>query len=103
MSLRAKLIQSSYRYPVGSTNTSDRAALIRNALLPLLGEIDARPYDVNDDNSWQTLREQCFAWADTFMVELRIEQAAHERGACLEGLAAVLERWADYELLDSES
>ncbi len=38
------------------------------------------------------MREILFEWADVLLEELGVEQPANERGACLEGLAAILER-----------
>jgi hypothetical protein len=66
--------------------------IIRNDLLPLLMEIDVRPYDAKKDVAWAGVREACFDWAEILLLELNVEQAANERGACLEGLAGVMER-----------
>lgn len=66
--------------------------MIRNDLLPLLVEVDKRPFDPRDEPGNAALREVCFHWAEVVLLELKVEQAANERGACLEGLAAVMER-----------
>jgi hypothetical protein len=62
-------------------------------LVGLLAELDRRAYDPAQEASgvYGVLRRGCFDWAETLLEELRTEQPAHERGACLEGLAAVIE------------
>ena len=74
------------------STATDRANSIRTELLPILVEVDKRLFDDRDDGGSLALREMCFEWTDTLLFELQIEQAANERGACLEGLAAILER-----------
>jgi hypothetical protein len=63
----------------------------------LVAEIDKRYYDSRptgeEASSKRILREKCFEWIDTLFFELQVEQPAGERGACLEGFAAILERW----------
>jgi len=86
-----KLKQSSFRYPSGSSSSADRAILIREDLLPLLVEVEKHPHSSSDEPGNASLREACFSWADALLQEMRVEQAANERGACLEGLAAVME------------
>ena len=54
-------------------------------------EIDKRVYQ-DEDHSYKMLREQSFQWIDALLGELKVEQAANERGACLEGLGSVLEK-----------
>ena len=54
-------------------------------------EIDKRPYDPREEGTNNLLRESCFEWIDTLLIELRVEQPANERGACLEGLSSMLE------------
>lgn len=74
------------------TVASDRAMLVRNELLPLLAEIEKHNI-IKNDHATKMLQNQCFEWINEMMFELRVEQAANERGASLEGLAAVLERF----------
>ena len=78
-----------FRAPAAIVSASDKSSLLRNDLLPLLSEIDHRP--LREDIANKALREQCFAWIDQLNKELKVEQSANERGACLECLAAVLE------------
>lgn len=73
------------------TVASDRAMLIRSDLLPILAEIEKRKIAKNE-HSTKMLQDQCFEWINEMMFELRVEQAANERGASLEALAAVFER-----------
>ncbi|WWD18062.1 hypothetical protein CI109_102509 [Kwoniella shandongensis] len=80
-----------FRYPSQGTTSADRAAMLRNDLLSLMVEVDKRAYDAREEPAYVMLREACFEWADVLLFELRIEQPANERGACLEGLAAVVE------------
>ncbi|KAK4685823.1 hypothetical protein P7C73_g4314, partial [Tremellales sp. Uapishka_1] len=75
-----------YRYPTQATSSSERAGIIRNELLSVMVEIEKR-----GDEAHAALREMCFEWAETLLFELKVEQPANERGACLEGLAAVME------------
>lgn len=65
--------------------------MLKSDLLPLLLEIDRRPYDPKDELAYSALRHSLFEWADALMFELQIEQSANERGACLEALATVIE------------
>lgn len=55
-------------------------------------EIEKRGCDLRDDMTNRQMREILFEWADVLLEELGVEQPANERGACLEGLAAILER-----------
>lgn len=82
-----------FRYPPQHLSAVERANLLRADLIGLLGELDRRGYVPADDVSGlnTVLRQICFDWADTLLDELRVEQPAHERGACLESLAAILE------------
>lgn len=57
----------------------------------MLHEGEKRGFDAFDDAGNAALRAVCFDWADALLFELRVEQPAIERGACLEGLAAILE------------
>ncbi len=59
----------------------------------LLAEIEKRAYNPRDEMNNRALREIAFDWAESLLYELRVEQAANERGACLEGLAAVMEKY----------
>jgi hypothetical protein len=81
----------SFRAPSSSTTSAERANIVRNHLLPLITEIDKRTYEIGD-HSCKMLREQSFQWIDALLVELKVEQAAAERGACLEGLGSVFEK-----------
>ena len=72
-------------------SSGDRANLIRNRLLVTLNEIEKRPASTKEEVN-RALREVAFDWAESLLYELRVEQAANERGACLEGLGSVLER-----------
>ncbi|KAK8865757.1 hypothetical protein IAR55_000904 [Kwoniella newhampshirensis] len=80
-----------FRYPSQGITSADRAAMLRNDLLTLMIEVDKRAYDASEETAYVLLREACFEWADALLFELRVEQPANERGACLEGLAAVVE------------
>jgi hypothetical protein len=82
---------ASFRYPASATQTVDRASVVRNKLLQILLEADKRGFDTFDHTGNASLRSVCFDWADALLFELRVEQPAIERGACLEGLAAILE------------
>lgn len=66
--------------------------MIRSDLLPLLRELAKKPYNPNEEVANAPLRDVCFEWADVLLWELRLDQAANERGACLEGLASIVER-----------
>ncbi|WVW82100.1 hypothetical protein I302_104105 [Kwoniella bestiolae CBS 10118] len=81
----------SFRYPSTGVTSADRATMLRNDLLNLMLEIDKRAYDQSEEQAYTILRAACFDWADALLFELRVEQPANERGACLEGLAAVVE------------
>ena len=82
-----------YRFPPSHLAAPDRANLVRNDLVGLLAELDRRGYEAAQEaiGVYGVLRRGCFDWAETLLDELRTEQPAHERGACLEGLAAVIE------------
>lgn len=64
-------------------------------------EIDKRVYQ-DEDHSYKMLREQSFQWIDALLGELKVEQAANERGACLEGLGSVFEK-SVYKSRDSST
>ncbi|WWC86062.1 uncharacterized protein L201_000933 [Kwoniella dendrophila CBS 6074] len=81
----------SFKYPSQGFTSADRATLLRNELLDLILEVDKRAYDQSEEQAYAMLRVACFEWADALLFELRVEQPANERGACLEGLAAVVE------------
>jgi hypothetical protein len=80
-----------FRYPSAGTTAIDRINTLKNELLPLLFEVEKRPYDPSDDSGNQALRSSMFEWSDALLFELQIEQTANERGACLEALSAVME------------
>ncbi|WVQ97110.1 hypothetical protein IAU59_004220 [Kwoniella sp. CBS 9459] len=80
-----------FRYPSQTTTSVDRASMLRNRLLRLLSELERRCYDPAEEQTYDKLRATCFEWADAILFELRVEQPANERGACLEGLAAIVE------------
>ncbi|OCF33327.1 hypothetical protein I316_05068 [Kwoniella heveanensis BCC8398] len=80
-----------FRYPSQTTTSADRAMMIRNDLLTLMVEIDKRSYNPAEEQTYAMLRSACFEWADALLFELGVEQPANERGACLEGLAAIVE------------
>jgi hypothetical protein len=82
----------SFKYPPPQTTSTDRANLVRNELLPLVVELEKRSYDQLDERSNVPLREACFSWAEALLFDLQVEQPANERGACLEGLAGIMER-----------
>lgn len=79
-----------YRYPMQGGGP-ERSMIIRNELMVYVAEVDRRCYDRREEQTYRDLREVCFDWADSLLFELRVEQPANERGACLEGLAAILE------------
>jgi hypothetical protein len=80
-----------FRYPTQTGSGPERSGIIRNKLLVLIQEVDRRCYSHHEEAAYRDLREVCYDWADSLLFELRVEQPANERGACLEGLAAVLE------------
>jgi hypothetical protein len=80
-----------FRYPTAGTTAIDRINTLKNELLPLLFEIEKRPYEINDEAGNSALRTSMFEWSDALLFELQIEQSANERGACLEALSAILE------------
>lgn len=80
-----------FRYPSAGTTAVDRINMLKNELMPLLMEIDKRPFEAHDDSGNAALRSSMFEWSDALLFELQIEQTAHERGACLEALSAVME------------
>jgi len=80
-----------FRYPSAGTTAIDRINTLKNELLPLLFEVEKRPYDSTDDYGNTALRSSMFEWSDALLFELQIEQTANERGACLEALSAVME------------
>lgn len=79
-----------FRYPMQGGGP-ERSMIIRNELLVYIGELDKRCYSRTEERVYEDIRDICFFWAESLLYELRAEQAANERGACLEGLAAVLE------------
>lgn len=79
-----------FRHPMQSGGP-ERSMIIRSELLVYVAEIDKRCYDPREEPQYRELREFCYDWADSLLFELRNEQPANERGACLEGLAAILE------------
>ena len=80
-----------FRYPSQNASSADRANLIRNELMPQMAEVEKRPIASQNQASVSATRDACFAWIDALMLELQVEQPANERGACLEGLAAMIE------------
>lgn len=80
----------SFRYPMQGGGP-ERSMTIRNELLLYCSELDKRCYSRKEEAQYHDLREVCFEWGDALLYELRVEQPANERGACLEGLAAILE------------
>nr|XP_019014772.1 uncharacterized protein I206_00858 [Kwoniella pini CBS 10737]OCF53553.1 hypothetical protein I206_00858 [Kwoniella pini CBS 10737] len=80
-----------FRYPSQGVTSADRATMLRNDLLNVMLEVDRRAYDSAEEPAYIMLRAACFEWCDALLFELRVEQPANERGACLEGLAAVIE------------
>ena len=80
-----------FRYPTAGTTAIDRINTLKNELLPLLFEIEKRPYESSDESGNSALRTSMFEWSDALLFELQIEQSANERGACLEALSAVME------------
>jgi len=80
-----------FRHPSAGTTAVDRINTLKNEFLPLLFEVEKRPYDAQDDIGNQALRSSMFEWSDALLFELQIEQTANERGACLEALSAVME------------
>ncbi|WWC58416.1 uncharacterized protein I303_100956 [Kwoniella dejecticola CBS 10117] len=80
-----------FRYPSQGVTSADRATMLRNDLLNMMLEVDRRAYDPSEEPAYLMLRAACFEWCDALLFELRVEQPANERGACLEGLAAVVE------------
>ncbi|EIW72637.1 hypothetical protein M231_06537 [Tremella mesenterica] len=79
-----------FRHHSQTSSPTDRANLVRNELLGHMSELEKRPI-VPGDAGVAAVREVGFAWIDAFMLELQVEQPANERGACLEGLAAMIE------------
>jgi hypothetical protein len=65
--------------------------VIREELLVHIGELDRRCYKPQEEVQFRELRIVCFEWADVLLNELGVEQPANDRGACLDGLAAILE------------
>jgi hypothetical protein len=80
-----------FRYPSAGTTAIDRINTLKNELLPLLFEVEKRPYVSADESGNTSLRSSMFGWSDALLFELQIEQTANERGACLEALSAVME------------
>ena len=80
-----------FRYPSAGTTAADRINMLKNDFMPLLLEIEKRPFDTQDEAGNGALRSVLFEWSDALLFELQIEQSAHERGACLEALSAVME------------
>lgn len=80
-----------FRYPSAGTTAVDRINMLKNDFMPLMLEIEKRPFDGHDETGNAALRSSLFEWSDALLFELQIEQAAHERGACLEALSAVME------------
>ncbi|KAK6905515.1 hypothetical protein I203_106344 [Kwoniella mangroviensis CBS 8507] len=91
LAMEVERLLYSFRYPSTGVTSADRATLLRNDLLNLMLEVDKRAYDPSEEQAYTMLRAACFEWADALLFELRVEQPANERGACLEGLAAVVE------------
>jgi hypothetical protein len=80
-----------FRYPSAGTTAVDRINMLKNDFMPLLFEIEKRPFDPQDESGNGALRSSLFEWSDALLFELQIEQSAHERGACLEALSSVME------------
>ncbi|KAL7423767.1 hypothetical protein Q5752_001351 [Cryptotrichosporon argae] len=95
LTLEMERLLNSYRYPTMATMSAERSALIRAELVPCLYEVEKQfeceAHLAAAQMGAHALRHAAFEWADLLLHELQVEQAANERGACLEGLGAVLE------------
>lgn len=80
-----------FRYPSAGATAVDRINTLKSELLPLLFEVEKRPYEWTDEAGNTSLRSVMFEWSDALLFELQIEQTANERGACLEALSAIME------------
>jgi hypothetical protein len=87
-----EILLQTFKYPSHTTTGAERAAMVRSELLNLIAEVDKRPVETRDESVNASLREAGFQWADALLFELKVDRAANERGACLEGLASILER-----------
>lgn len=81
-----------FKYPSHTTTGAERASMVRTELLTLIVELDKRPVESREDHLNVSMTDAAFQWCEALLFELRVDRAANERGACLEGLAAMLER-----------
>ncbi|KAJ9108791.1 hypothetical protein QFC21_000111 [Naganishia friedmannii] len=75
-----------------ATKSADKAGLIRNELLDCLVEGEKKGFDASDKAGSAALRAASIEWLELLLVELKIDQPANERGACLEALSSIMER-----------
>lgn len=73
-------------------NKQDRGAIITTTLLPFLRREEDNPASRVNETLAQRQRDILFGWLSTLTSELRELQPAH-RGACLEAVAAIAERY----------
>ena len=90
--------------------SSEKAGLIRNELLDCLVEGEKKGFDATDERGHMALRAVSIDWSvvtngclascshsmtirlNVLLHELEVDQAANERGACLEALSSIMER-----------
>ncbi|GHJ85745.1 hypothetical protein NliqN6_2147 [Naganishia liquefaciens] len=89
--------------------SSEKAGLIRNELLDCLVEGEKKGFDATDERGHMALRAVSIDWSvvtngclascshsmtirlNVLLHELEVDQAANERGACLEALSSIME------------
>ncbi|KAJ9125259.1 hypothetical protein QFC22_000214 [Naganishia vaughanmartiniae] len=74
-----------------ATKSADKAGLIRNELLDCLVEGEKNGFDAGDEAGSAALRAVSIDWLELLLMELKVDQPANERGACLEALSSIME------------
>lgn len=90
---RAEEIRVAFKYPEGGTSGADRAVSLRADLVPLIAEADRRTYSRGQEGEYTLLREAFLKWINVLITELKYDRPVDERGAVLESLAALFERY----------
>lgn len=98
---RAEEIRVAFKYPEAGISGADRAASLRADLLPLIAEGDRRAYNREQEDEYTLLRETFLKWISVLVSELKFDRPVDERGAVLESLASLFERYVPYSKLET--
>lgn len=90
---RAEEIRVAFKYPEAGISSADRTASLRADLLPLIAETDRRAYNREQEDEYTLLRETFLKWISVLASELKFDRPVDERGAVLESLASLFERY----------